>query len=480
MLFNSFSYAIFLPIVFIIYWLLPQRLKWVLLLVASYYFYMNWNAKYIFLIVGITTVSYIMAILIEKTDQKKWKKFFLIFTVIVCLGTLFVFKYYNFFMESADNLLRRFSLELHPVTLKLLLPVGISFYTFQTISYVTDVYRGDIQAEKHFGYYATFIAFFPQLVAGPIERTRNLLPQIKREHYFDYQKSADGLKLMLWGYYKKMVVADTLAIYVDKVYAHLENYQGFPLIIVMFFFTLQIYCDFSGYSNIAVGTAKLLDIDLMTNFNVPYFSKSVKEFWKRWHISLSTWFKDYVYIPLGGNRCSKIRHYFNLMVTFLISGLWHGADWTYVIWGGIHGGAQIIEDLFRMPLEKLKKSKAGGFITWFVVFVFCNVAWVLFRADTLSGAVYVYRNMFVGIKDPVTYLQNGFNDIGISKVTLIYLITLMAVLIIVDFWSLKEDIIQKIRTKNKIFGWCIYGLIALLVIFFSRKGVAAEFVYFQF
>lgn len=369
---------------------------------------------------------------------------------------------------------------MHPTTLKLLLPVGISFYTFQTMSYVIDVYRGDIKAEKHFGYYAAFISFFPQLVAGPIERTSNLLPQIKREQKFSEQKAFDGLKLMLWGYYKKLVIADTLAPYVDKVYNQLGLYQGFSLMIVAFFFSLQIYCDFSGYSDIAIGTAKLFGIDLMKNFDAPYFCKSVKEFWRRWHISLSTWFRDYIYIPLGGNKCTRIKRYINLMLTFLASGLWHGANWTFLYWGGVHGAAQIVEDICNPILKKIRVYKVGRFIIWGLVFTFCNMAWVLFRAPTLTEAIYVYTNMLTGIEVPLKYLRNGFNDIEISVMKLIYLITLIIVLIIVDSIELKHDILVQIDSQRRVVRWCIYLLLALMTILFAQKGVAAEFVYFQF
>ena len=347
MLFNSLSYAIFLPLVFIIYWLLPNKYRWILLLIASYYFYMSWNAKYVFLIFITTFTSYLCAILTEK--NREHKKLILTITLIVCLGILFVFKYFNFFFESINYLLGN---KLHSISLNLLLPVGISFYTFQTLSYCIDVYRGDIKAEKHFGYYATFVSFFPQLVAGPIERPDNLLPQLRKEKEFDYNKAVYGLKLMTVGFFKKIVVADNLAYYVDMVYNDLSYYQGFALVLAAFFFTIQIYCDFSGYSDIAKGSAKLLNIDLMDNFKTPYFSTTIKEFWSRWHISLSSWFKDYVYIPLGGNRCSKLRHYFNLLATFLVSGLWHGANITFVIWGGIHGLLQILEDIFHIKIGR--------------------------------------------------------------------------------------------------------------------------------
>ncbi len=480
MLFNSFSYAVFVPIIFIIYWFMPHRFRWVLLLAASYYFYMSWNPKYIILILATTFISYITGIVIEQTENKLQKKVYLVLSVIFCMGILFIFKYFNFFIENLSSVLDIFTIKMHPITLKLLLPVGISFYTFQTMSYVIDVYRGDVQAEKHFGYYAAFISFFPQLVAGPIERTSNLLPQIKREQKFSEQKAFDGLKLMLWGYYKKLVVADTLAPYVDKVYNQLELYQGFSLMIVVFFFSLQIYCDFSGYSDIAIGTARLFGIDLIKNFDAPYFSKSVKEFWRRWHISLSTWFRDYIYISLGGNKCSRIKRYFNLMITFLISGLWHGANWTFLYWGGVHGVAQIIEDICNPILKKIRLYKVGKFVTWILVFFFCNMAWVLFRAPTLIDAIYVYKNILIDIDTPLRYLKNGFNDIGISVVRLIHLVTLIIILIVVDGINLRNNIVVKVNSQKVIVQWCVYLLLALITILFAQKGVAAEFVYFQF
>ena len=332
--FNSFEYAIFLPIVFFIYWNVPHRYRWGLLLLASYYFYMSWNPKYVVLILGTTVVSYAAARLLERTEKERYKKFIVLSTVLICLTVLFFFKYFNFLSLSVVEVCSRLAIPLHPLTLQVLLPVGISFYTFQTLSYVIDVYKGSVKAERHFGYYATFISFFPQLVAGPIERTRNLLPQLKAERIFNYDEAVYGLRLMAWGFFKKLVVADNAAIIVDKVYGSLDKCTGFDLLAAIFLFTMQIYCDFSGYSDIAIGSARLLGIKLMTNFKSPYFSSSLKEFWGRWHISLSTWFRDYLYIPLGGNRCSKFRHNLNLMLTFLVSGLWHGANWTFVFWGG--------------------------------------------------------------------------------------------------------------------------------------------------
>ncbi|MBQ7576796.1 MAG: MBOAT family protein, partial [Synergistaceae bacterium] len=304
MLFNSLQFAIFFPVVFALYWSLPEKFRVYIILVSSYYFYMSWNAKYVVLILFTTIVSYFAAIMLEKFRLAR--KLILVITLLSCLGVLFVFKYFNFISETLVNFLNMFaSIKLHPVTLKLLLPVGISFYTFQTLSYVIDVYKGQEKAEKNFAAYAAFISFFPQLVAGPIERTKNLLPQIKGSHVFKYEQGVYGLKLILWGLFKKMAVADYLAVWVDKIFANVEAYRGFVLIIAVCFFAVQIYCDFSGYTDIARGCAKLMGIELMVNFRSPYFASSIREYWQRWHISLSTWFRDYVYIPLGGSRVSK-------------------------------------------------------------------------------------------------------------------------------------------------------------------------------
>lgn len=351
MLFNSLTFAIFLLIVFIVYWALPHKYRWLVLLIASYYFYACWSPKYVVLILISTIPTYIAAILLEREESLLRRKFILTATLLVCLGLLFFFKYFNFVSGSISELLILFSVRPQPVTLNILLPIGISFYTFQSLGYVIDVYRGKVHPEHHFGIYATFISFFPQLVSGPIGRADSLLPQIKSKKSFQYSEATYGLKLMAWGFFKKLAIADVVAQYVDTSYASLRTCSGFDLLIVVFFFTIQIYCDFSGYSDIVIGTAKLMGINLMTNFKSPYFSKSIKEFWSRWHISLSTWFRDYVYIPLGGNRCSKPKHYLNLMITFLASGLWHGANWTFVAWGGIHGLAQVMEASFVKKKE---------------------------------------------------------------------------------------------------------------------------------
>lgn len=481
MLFNSFAFAIFLPIVFIFYWVLPHKARWILMLAASYYFYMSWNAKYVFLILFTTIISYVAAILLEKTEKLRNKKWILVGTAVTCLGVLFFFKYFNFVSESVTAVFRLFAIQMNPLLLNLLLPVGISFYTFQTLSYVIDVYKGDVKAEHHFGYYAAFISFFPQLVAGPIERTNNLLPQIKAEHKFNYDQATYGLKLMAWGYFKKIVIADTLSQFVSKVYDAPQGFSGFALILATVFFTLQIYCDFSGYSDIAIGTAKLLGINLMTNFKSPYFSQSIKEFWSRWHISLSTWFRDYVYIPLGGSRVGKIRHAVNLLITFLVSGLWHGANWTFVIWGGIHGLGQVVENSI-MPKDKLKKKSKG--IIWALrvvfVFAFASFAWIFFVSNSLGDSMYVISHMFTGIASPVSYLHDGFSNIGLGKRDLVFLIPSLFLLMAFDYASLKIDVIEKISNYKVLIRWVIYICLIVWMIMNVPVNNQAEFIYFQF
>ena len=478
MLFNSLPFAIFLPIVFTVYWVLPHKYRWVFLLISSYYFYMSWNAKYVFLILFTTIVSYVMAIALERENNCSKKKAILIISIVLCLGVLFFFKYYSFVGNSFVNLLGLFSIHLDPVTLNLILPVGISFYTFQTLGYVIDVYNDKVPAEHHFGYFATFVSFFPQLVAGPIERTNNLLPQIKSRHYFDYEQATYGLKLMAWGYYKKILIADALAVYVRHVYDAPQQYAGFSLVLATVLFAVQIYCDFSGYSDIAIGTAKLLGINLTTNFRSPYFSNSFKEFWGRWHISLSTWFRDYIYIPLGGNRVGKLKSARNLLITFLASGLWHGANWTFVIWGGIHGVLQILEDAIVPGINK--KDPGHTALRRLIVLALVTFAWIFFVSNSVDDAFYVISHMGEGIASPVSYVIRGIEEIGIDRDSIILICGSILLLALYDYISLRKDVIECISKCSVLVRWSIYVVFVLIVVFFSQKGIAAEFVYFQF
>ncbi len=478
MLFNSFAFAIFLPIVFILYWLLPHKFRWMLLLAASYYFYMSGSPNYVVLLFITTVASYAAARMMDN-NSKTTKRVVLVGITAICLGVLFFFKYFNFTTSSIANFMSLFAIKFNPIMFNLVMPIGISFYTFKTLSYLIDVYNGKIKAENHFGYYATFISFFPDLLAGPIDRTQNLLPQIKEEHKFNYNQATYGLKLMAWGFFEKLVIADTLSKYVNTVYDAPQSFKGFALILATVLFTIQIYCDFSGYSNIAIGSAKLMGIDLMENFKSPYFSQSVREFWSRWHISLSTWFRDYVYIPLGGNRVSKPRHYLNLMITFLASGLWHGANWTFIVWGGVHGLAQIAENAM---FGKAKPSK-NIFLKWLriiLVFVFASFAWLFFISNSLTDAIYVIGHLFIGIGNPITYLHDGFSNINLHVGNLIWLSASLIILGLYDYVSLTKDVITCISQKKKMVRWIIYVIFILWILFYIPYVNTTEFIYFQF
>ena len=479
MLFNSFSFAIFLPIVFALYWLVPPRLQWVVLLISSYFFYMCWKPEYVLLIFFTTLISYGGAILIKKRPTKQ--KLFLTLSLIVSLTVLFFFKYFNFFSSSITwGINGLFGASLDPILINVILPVGISFYTFQTLGYVIDVYRGTVEPEYHFGKYATFISFFPQLVAGPIERTANLLGQIKAEHSFDYAKASYGARLMLWGYFKKMVVADNLAVFVDAVYDAPTQHSGFSLIAATLFFAIQIYCDFSGYSDIAIGVAKLFEIDLMENFKTPYFATSVKQFWSRWHISLSTWFKDYIYIPLGGNRVSKIRHKLNLIITFLVSGLWHGASWSFIAWGGIHGVAQAATACLPKRKEPKPKKLFLEILKGLGVFAFVTASWTFFRAQTLSDAWYILTHGFAGISSPISYLRRGLVSMGMGMERFVICAASIFILFLFEAFSQKRDLIAWLGTRKKALSFAVCILAVFIILAWTPIKGNAQFIYFQF
>lgn len=478
MSFNSYQYAVFLPIVFVVYWLVPSRYRWIFMLGASYYFYMSWNPKYVLLIIFTTLVSFFAGVIIEKTDNKRIRQCTVACATMICLGVLFIFKYYNFAIESIVTVASLFSLQLSPSLTDLVLPVGISFYTFQTISYVIDVYRRNMPAEKHLGYYATYVAFFPQLVAGPIERARDLLPQIKANHCLEYDFATYGLKLIAWGYFKKIVIADTLAVFVKEVFQNPYDYHGLSLILATLAFTIEIYCDFSGYSDIAIGTARLFGIKLMNNFRSPYFSASIKEFWGRWHISLSSWMKDYVYIPLGGNRVSFVRHKLNLLLTFLVSGLWHGANWTFVIWGGIHGIAQVIESIIFQKRDGAER-RLGIVLRVVATFLICSAAWVFFAANSLGDAAYIFSHYFDGINNPIMYFKNGMQT-NLSWISIRCLVVSLLILVVFDYFSLKQDVIAVISSMKKPLRWGIYVSFMMWLIMNVQLTDNSQFIYFQF
>lgn len=470
MLFNSLAYLVFFPTVVSLFFLLPHRFRWALLLAASYYFYLSWKAEYLILIIFSTLVAYFAARQMEKEITPVQKKLYLVLSVGTNLGVLFFFKYFNFVSQSVQNLLDQFSLEIAAPYLDFLLPVGISFYTFQTLSYTIDVYWGKQPAESHLGIFALYVSFFPQLVAGPIERPGNLIPQFKQQQHLDYKRISSGIKLMLWGFFKKLVVADRLALYVNEIYGQPEQFSGLSLLLATILFSFQIYCDFSAYSDIAIGTARCMGYDLMENFRRPYFATSVSDFWRRWHISLSTWFRDYLYIPLGGNRVSVPRWYLNLMIVFIVSGLWHGANWTFVLWGALHGFYLVASLLLGPFRERLAKALPNGLyqgMSILLTYVLVLLAWVFFRAESIEDAFYAVGQMLT-LQGPLYYK-------GFFLIHLVYAFIAVGILLLVEFY-------QEWGNKRQLFRLPASLTYAGLIVAILLLGVfdGGQFIYFQF
>jgi len=477
MLFNSIEYALFLPVVFSIYWyVLRNKLKAqnFFLFAASSVFYGWWDWRFLFLLYFSASIDFATAYFIDKSENKTRRKNLLLITLVSNLTILGFFKYFNFFADSFAVVLAKLHMHASVSTLKIVLPVGISFYTFQSIAYVVDVYRKQLKASDNYIEFMAFISFFPQLIAGPIERATHLLKQMQTERRFDYNYAVSGLRLMLYGFFKKVVIADNLSKFVDQVYGQPNDYTGVTPIIATLFFAVQIYCDFSGYSDIAIGTARLFGFDLMKNFRTPYFATSLKEFWQRWHISLSTWFRDYLYIPLGGNRVSTPRKYFNLFITFVLSGLWHGANFTFIIWGAIHGGIMVAED-FLKENTNLKPSKLIGWITTFIIVIY---AWVFFRAANLTDAITISKNMFL----PGTLAQ-----VKLLLIQVYYSwIFVMVMGLCLVFFMLCELAIYNQKHSGlfvqlpKAARFAFYYLLVLLIVFVGLNDSAPNFIYFRF
>ena len=488
MLFNSLQFVIFFPIVIILYFLIPYKKRWILLLIASYYFYMCWKVDYILLIIISTLIDYFcsnkMSQIKEKVKRKKW----LLTSIFSNIGILFGFKYFNFFSENIQTLFNNYNVFYEMPLFNVLLPVGISFYTFQTLSYTIDVYNNKTPAQRHLGVFAVYVSFFPQLVAGPIERSNHLLPQFFREHDFSYIRVKAGLQKMLWGFFKKIVIADNLAILVDGVYNNVDNYSGLTLIVATIFFTFQIYCDFSGYSDIAIGTAKVMGFELRENFKRPYFSKSIREFWQRWHITLSTWFRDYLYIPLGGNRTIKWRWYYNIFITFIVSGLWHGANWTFVIWGALHGTYLIIALALTNPKKQFssliqKQSKSfNKLLDVTITFILVTFAWIFFRANNLDDAIYIISNLFVNYNEilNLSELRTQFRGIGLFQEDLIKCFLLILALFLYSSYERSGNVWEKLQEKPKWIRWSIYYILVYGILFIAPHSNVNNFIYFQF
>ena len=485
MVFNSLEFLIFFPIVLLLYFfVVPKKYNWVMLLAASYYFYLTWKWQLIYLIVFTTVVSFVSGIVISRAQKKSTKKIFLVLTLTVCLGVLFFYKYFNFLSTSVTGVINAFGGNAKDFTLDLILPVGISFYTFQTLSYVIDVYRGTTPVETHFGYYALYVSFFPQLVAGPIERPENLLPQLKTEHKLDAGNAAEGLRKMILGYFKKVVVADLFATYVVSVYSDVQNANGFTVLVATVLFAVQIYCDFSGYTDIAIGCAEIMGIKLMQNFNRPYTAKSIKEFWGRWHISLSSWFKDYIYIPLGGNRVSKFRNCLNIMIVFLVSGLWHGAAWTFVVWGVLHGLYQVIGKFTFKPRNKMWEKigispdgKLVGAIRTFNTFMLAAFAWIFFRANSFADLKVLLTKLFTDWSLSPSFFVDSLSSMGLDLVAILTCIISVIILSMLDRTRLASD--ERRAIPDFRYAYLVWAIAFAWILLLAGDG-ASSFIYFQF
>lgn len=481
MLFNSFEFLLFFPVVTILFFLLPHRFRWVLLLGASCFFYMFFKPVYILILLFTIVIDYFAGIWIEEQEVKKKRKQYLIVSLIANIGVLAIFKYYNFIAINLNALASSLGSGVQLNLLEILLPIGLSFHTFQAMSYTIEVYRGNQKAERHFGIYALYVMFYPQLVAGPIERPQNVLHQFHEVKYFNMVRFQSGLRLILWGLVKKTVVADRLAIPVNELFnSPYSNWSGLSVIVASVFFAIQIYCDFSGYSDIAIGSARAMGYDLMTNFRQPYLSTNISEFWKRWHISLSTWFRDYLYIPLGGNRTGKYRTYFNLWVVFLVSGLWHGANWTFIIWGGIHGSFLVLTLLLSPLLGKLHVPK---FFSIAFTFSIVCVAWVYFRANDLSQANHLLSKVIQFTPDYFSLgitslhgLPNSYLSLPLWKFLLTF--SLVPLVLISDhfLYTQKQAYFYTLPPWVK---WGVYYALILSVLFFGVFETN-QFIYFQF
>lgn len=475
MLYTSFKFLLFFPIVCLFYFLFKkEKTRKIWLLISSYFFYICWNAYYSLLLLFSTIVTYLSGKYISKYPKKK--KTFLIISLVINIGILFFFKYANFFIDNLNNILNIFKIS-NFNHLDILLPVGISFYTFQALSYTMDIYRGDVKEEKSFLDYALFVSFFPQLVSGPIEKSKDFLPQLKIKHNFDYDRVKKGLLIMLVGFIFKMVVADRIAIAVNTVYGNLSNYSGIILFITAILYSFQIYTDFYGYSLIAKGTAKVLGYELYDNFDSPYLSKSIKEFWRRWHISLSTWFRDYLYFPLGGSRTSYIKKIRNIMIVFLVSGLWHGASWTFVIWGLLHGLYQVIGILTSKLREKIKfNNKILSSLKIVFTFLLVTFAWIFFRASTFTDAIYVITNSFKNF-------DLNLMSLGLDKYNLIFMFASVVLIVIFDILRLKVDLYRWLQKRNIVIRWIIYFALIWITLIFGIYGPGYSentFIYIQF
>lgn len=493
MLFNSIHFLCFFPAVILLYFLIPHRFRYLFLLTASYYFYMCWNTKYALLLVLSTVITYLSGLALNMVPGNKAvtpRKWIVFISFFLNLSILFFFKYFDFASTNIIRLLSVIGIVIQQPQFDVVLPVGISFFTFQALSYTMDVYRGEIPPERNLLKYALFVSFFPQLVAGPIERSKNLLHQIDEVHQFQWHRVKSGLLLMAFGYFQKVVVADRLAILVNQIYNNYQVYEGLEIALATICFAFQIYCDFASYSNIAIGASRVMGFRLMENFNTPYFSTSVAEFWRRWHISLSTWFRDYLYIPLGGNRKGRLRKYINLMVTFLVSGFWHGASWHFVMWGGLNGLYQVVEDITK-PLRdkivdrlKIDRSRfSHKLLCGIVTFCLIDLAWLFFRADGLITGINIMHRMFLTF-NPWIFSDGTLYTFGLDRKDFSVLWVSALIILAFSICRYQGISLRKALAKQGLwFRWSVYFAAIFFILIFGVYGPNAEqsaFIYFQF
>jgi D-alanyl-lipoteichoic acid acyltransferase DltB (MBOAT superfamily) len=483
-LFNSLEFLIFFPAVFGLYWFglgHDLRRQNFLLLGASYVFYGWWDWRFLSLIIASSVIDYHVARKLHAATDETTRKRLLAVSLATNLGLLGVFKYFNFFVGSFTAMLSAAGIATNTFTLNIILPVGISFYTFQTLSYAIDVYKRKLAPTTDWLQFFTFVAFFPQLVAGPIERATRLLPQFGKRRTFDFRYASSGAKLILFGFFKKVVVADGLATLVDRVYSAPHDYVGFPMLVATLFFSFQIYCDFSGYSDIAVGCARLLGFELMKNFDTPYFSCSLAEFWRRWHISLSTWFRDYLYIPLGGSRGSALRVAFNTLATFAVSGLWHGAKWTFVIWGAIHGCALIAERALGLTQQRPDASRMRLALQLGLTFLLVSFAWIFFRANSTGDALFIIRHIFSDVSEYTQpqLLAGKFRGMGLTLNDVGTSVAFLVVFLVIEIVDYRKSLQDMFRGRPML-KWGYYYLLVTLLLFWGTRNSAENFIYFQF
>ncbi len=480
MLFNSITYFFFIAIVFVLYWLMLKKnfkAQNLFLLLASYCFYGWWDIRFLLLIFISSSVDFLLGKAIYQQSSKGKKRFLLRLCMFINLGMLGFFKYFNFFVTSFSDLATSFGFHPHLNTLHIILPVGISFYTFQSLSYSIDIYRGKIKPTHNYISFMAFVSFFPQLVAGPIQRATDLLPQFLKARPFHPDRLVSGFRFILYGLFKKMVIADRIAYFVDHIYNSPEKYNGTVLLAATFMFGIQIYCDFSGYSDIAIGSARLLGFDLTQNFKSPYLARSIKDFWHRWHISLSTWFRDYVYIPLGGSHVKQSRWILNILITFTLSGLWHGASLTFIIWGFLHGFYLIAESFFSKHLHIAPKASWMGFVTTFAI---VNLTWVFFRANTLDQSLFIlssFKNMSL---DFIPQIRSFFTENSEFREFAISLIAGFPLFLFIELQTNKTDFNDLNTDKTVLFRWSTYLIFAFIILIFGVLNAAPQFIYFQF